>query len=762
MTQSRQWIGRFIRKAGSIFVLSSCLSGGSLGFFITASECFAAGSLAQEKSPPVDPIHRIVTRGDFRIDFNDPPEKLVPSRPRTPDDQKRLDAMSWYMKGRFLEQREEFKGALEAYEKSVQLNPNAVEAYRALIPLAFGLNDSDLAIKYALKAIELMPDDFLLLQRVGIHLATKEKIPEALKLLEQASRSNKLDRQSGQYVAIMRDLAFLYLITGQVDKSADAFEVVFDAKVDPDKYHLDFQMKSELEKHQRTTYEAIGQVFLEAKRPDRAIVALERAAKAKKTKPGNIAFSLAQAYLMTAKPDQALEQLQTYFDAQLQSKGKAAYQLLAEVLKAQGKSAELISRLEQLAEKDQHNLTLQFFLAQQYVEANRFDDAEKLYKKSLDKEKTIEGYVGLASLYRRQNRPTELLQALSLAMSRESELEKSAEDLERELQAIAADEKLVAGLLAVGKQQTEGDAPKLDFASSLLLGKIAAQGKEADLAEKFFRHALKLRRDKAGGIYEELGKLLLDVRKFAEAAKVFQDAVKDSSLLNSRPNFLFMLSQAEEMAGNTAAALEAIAEARKAIPDHPLLAFQEAWVHYHAHDWDKAIPLLEAFIAKHPQHRLARQCQYSLSNIHVQKGDIRKGEEILEKVLAESPDDPSVNNDLGYLYADQGKNLEQARGMIEKAMKAEPDNAAYQDSMGWVLYKLGKYQEAIPYLEKSVSSPRGGDATIWDHLGDAQDKLGQKEKAIESWKNALKDAKEDKHPDAKLIEKLELKLKAKS
>ena len=760
MTLPKRWFSRFFGAARSLAAVGACGVLAAVGFGSAAS-AFANGSLAQDRPAPLDPTHRIFGRGDFRIDFADPPERLIPIRARTPDDQKRLDAVSWFMKGRFLEQREDFKGALEAYEKAVQLNPNAVEVYRALIPLAFGLNDPDLAIKHALKAVELTPDDFQLLQRIGIHLATKEKIPEALKLLEQASRSSKLDRQSGQYVSIMRDLAFLYLITGQVEKSADAFEVVFDAKIDPDKYHLDFQMKSELEKHQRTTYEAIGQVFLEAKRPDRAIVALERAAKAKKTKPGNIAFSLAQAYLMTAKPDKALDQLQTYFDAQLQSKGKTAYQLLAEVLKAQGKSGDLISRLEQLAEKDQHNLALQFFLAQQYVAGNRFDDAEKLYKKTLDKEKTIEGYVGLAALYRRQNRPTELLQALSQAMSRESELEKAAEDLERELQAIAADEKLVAGLLEVGKQQTEGDMAKLDFASSLLLGKIAAQGKQADLAEKFYRHALKLRRDKAGGIYEELGKLLLDVRKFAEAAKVFQEAVKDASLANSRPNFLFMLSQAEEMAGNTEAALEAIAEARKAIPDHPLLAFQEAWVHYHAHNWDKAVPLLEAFIEKNPQHKLARQCQYSLSNIHVQKGEIRKGEEILEKVLAESPDDPSVNNDLGYLYADQGKNLEQARSMIEKAVKAEPDNAAYQDSMGWVLYKLGKYQEAVPFLEKSANSPRGGDATIWDHLGDTQEKLGQKEKAIENWKKALKDAKEDKHPDAQLIEKLELKLKAK-
>lgn len=757
MTQPQRRIGRLAWISPSFIAL--------VGTSLLGSPTFAARRLAQDIAPPADAIHRLGSRGDFRLDVTEPPEKpekLKPVRDRDTSGQKRIDAMGWFMKGRFLEQREEFKAALDAYEKAVQIDPSAAEVYRALIPLAFGLNEADKAMNYALKAVELTPDDYQLLQRVGIHLATKDKIPEALKLLEQAARSDKLDRLSGQYVGIMRDLAFLYLITGQIEKAADAFEVVFDAKTNPEKFHLDFQMKSELEKHQRTTYEAIGQIFLDAKRPDRAIVALERAAKAKKTKPGNISFSLAQAYVMTEQPDKALDHLQTYFDAQLQSKGKAAYQLLADILKVQGKSENLISRLEELAEKDQHNQTLQFFLARQYVEANRFDDAEARFKRTLEREKGIEGYIGLAALYRRQNRPAELLQALSQAFSRESELEKAAEDLERELQAIGSDEKLVAGLLEVGAKQSEGESPKLDFASSVLLAKIAAQNKQYDPAETFYRLAIKLRRDRAANLYDELARMLLEARKFAEAVKVLDDAIKEPSLKNNRAAFWFLQSQAQEMAGDTEGALTAVTEGRKlTTEDNPLFMFQEAWIHYHAHQWDKAVPLFEKFVEKNPGHRLSRQCQFSLSNIYVQKGDIRKGEEILEKVLVEAPEDPSVNNDLGYLYADQGKNLEMARTMIEKAIKAEPDNAAYQDSMGWVLFKLGKPAEAIPFLEKAVQTPRGGDATIFDHLGDCQNALGQKDKAIENWQRALKDAKADKNPDSKLIEKLEEKLKQK-
>jgi Tfp pilus assembly protein PilF len=153
-----------------------------------------------------------------------------------------------------------------------------------------------------------------------------------------------------------------------------------------------------------------------------------------------------------------------------------------------------------------------------------------------------------------------------------------------------------------------------------------------------------------------------------------------------------------------------------------------------------------------------RRCQYTLSNCYVQMGDIKTGEKLLEDILVEDPKDPSVNNDLGYLYADQGKNLTKAEGMVKIALASEPDNVAYLDSMGWVLFKLGKLDEALKFLEKAAASPSGSDGTISEHLGDCYAKLNQPEKAKESWTRALKEAKEDSFPDKKLIERLQEKL----
>ena len=113
---------------------------------------------------------------------------------------------------------------------------------------------------------------------------------------------------------------------------------------------------------------------------------------------------------------------------------------------------------------------------------------------------------------------------------------------------------------------------------------------------------------------------------------------------------------------------------------------------------------------------------------------------------------------MGYLYADQGKNLEKAEAMIRIALKSEPNNMAYLDSMGWVLFKLKKYKQAQEYLEKAHKLPGGGDSTILDHLADCYYKLNKKKQALELWKKALEEAQKAASPDTKLIDQIQKKV----
>src|SRR5262249_44882921 len=123
----------------------------------------------------------------------------------------------------------------------------------------------------------------------------------------------------------------------------------------------------------------------------------------------------------------------------------------------------------------------------------------------------------------------------------------------------------------------------------------------------------------------------------------------------------------------------------------------------------------------------------------------------------EYPDDTSALNDLGYLWADQGKHLDRARRMIEQAVEVDPESTAYRDSLGWVFYRLKRYREAIEQLEKATAGEDEPDGTILDHLGDAYAADKQRDKAREAWKRAVAALKKAKENDK--AAKVEKKLK---
>ena len=108
-----------------------------------------------------------------------------------------------------------------------------------------------------------------------------------------------------------------------------------------------------------------------------------------------------------------------------------------------------------------------------------------------------------------------------------------------------------------------------------------------------------------------------------------------------------------------------------------------------------------------------------------------------EKCLQLAPNFAEAMNYLGYMWAEHGLKLDQARELIEKAVKAEPKNAAYLDSLAWVLFKLKQPKEALPYALKAAELSEQPDATVYDHIGDIYAALKQLEKAREAWRKSL-------------------------
>lgn len=142
---------------------------------------------------------------------------------------------------------------------------------------------------------------------------------------------------------------------------------------------------------------------------------------------------------------------------------------------------------------------------------------------------------------------------------------------------------------------------------------------------------------------------------------------------------------------------------------------------------------------------------------HEQAGNWTKAEADLKQALEYKPDHPYIMNYLGYAWADQGDNLEDALRMIERAAELRPGDGYITDSLGWVYYRMGRFQDAVPYLEQAVEL-MPYDPVINDHLGDAYWTVGRHLEAEFQWKRA-KNHSDDQEListiDSKLINGLE-------
>lgn len=119
-----------------------------------------------------------------------------------------------------------------------------------------------------------------------------------------------------------------------------------------------------------------------------------------------------------------------------------------------------------------------------------------------------------------------------------------------------------------------------------------------------------------------------------------------------------------------------------------------------------------------------------------------------------NPADAFAMNYLGYWWADQGRNLDDAIALIERAVELRPDSGFFIDSLGWVHYRLGNLQEAVAYLEQATAL-EPADPEITGHLGDVYWRLGRHDEARFKWRYAL--ALADDEDD---IQKLEARIKS--
>lgn len=168
-------------------------------------------------------------------------------------------------------------------------------------------------------------------------------------------------------------------------------------------------------------------------------------------------------------------------------------------------------------------------------------------------------------------------------------------------------------------------------------------------------------------------------------------------------------------------------------------------LYYSQRKYNKAIEQFENILSLDPQNA---DVMYLLGSLYLEVKQHENAVKILKRSLEIDPDHDGSLNTLAYLYAEQGKNLQDALGLVNRALELVPNSGAYLDSKGWIYYKQGKYEKALEVLLEADTYLN--DPVVYSHLGDVYSVMGEPEMAIKYWQLSL-----DMLPEQKdIVEKI--------
>jgi tetratricopeptide (TPR) repeat protein len=94
------------------------------------------------------------------------------------------------------------------------------------------------------------------------------------------------------------------------------------------------------------------------------------------------------------------------------------------------------------------------------------------------------------------------------------------------------------------------------------------------------------------------------------------------------------------------------------------------------------------------------------ANLYRKLGEPDKAEGLYRRAIDIDPGDGQALNNLAFLYAERGRNLDEASELAKRALLIEPTNPLTLDTLGYVLLLQGRYADAASYLEQAQGRAR--------------------------------------------------------
>ncbi|RLT09660.1 MAG: hypothetical protein DWI24_09575 [Planctomycetota bacterium] len=756
----------------------------SLGFVALVATHFLGVNISAQDKPAEKAV--IDSPLPMGLILDDLPTIFVPAHPATVSDKRQLEMAELFVAARAHESRRQWNEALELLSQCSKLDPENLAVLKRMSRLNFAIGKQDQGVEISRKILAIEPDDPTTLRLMVGYYERRGQFPQAEKLLTETLANPKLDAksQAALYAHFARGLLYagrLQQPLKAADELAKVMEMI-DEKTAANENPT--ETNRILGNNPAQMYLNFGRVFVATQKWDFASKAFERGLS---YNPDDNLMSVLHvtSLLEAGKPDKALTQL----DIAIRRKPvtREPYDLLNKVLTALKRTGEATTRLEALNKSNPDNPGLIAVLADLYRDSGDSAKAKVLYDQLVKIQPDPQGLGALAASLIKDKKYDGFLDLMSRAMARPGGLD----SLRPQIEALATNAEESSIVLDTAIKRLQANPTSLQRATYNSLFYLARKSEHWQRLVTL--RTLAVKADPNAETMRELAMTYYENAQFQEAASAMIALFKQFPTEKDRRN-LVMLAQFQLQAKQPKDSLATVEGILKSDPNDPSAIRMKCYILNDLKQFDEAIRIGKEILKKAPEDsdfnrllgatlmradknqeaisfyknllqqfpanvELARVAHSGLSVIYVNLDEFAKGEQELEQLLKRSPDDIGVNNDLGYLYADQGKRLEEAESMIRKAVAEEPDNSAYLDSLGWVLYKRGKAEEALKYLEKAIviarrSSP---DGTLFDHIGDVLFRLKKFDRAKEAWIEAQKHLESGKAGE-KLAKSLKTKL----
>jgi tetratricopeptide (TPR) repeat protein len=688
---------------------------------------------------------------------------LVPLRAQTEQELRQRKAQVLYGLGLMRQRQDRLVEATRLFEEAVQLDGQAAPVYKALIPLYLALGRTPEALDLLRKVLDLDAGDHETWVLYARQLKSQGHSLEACAALEHGLLCPSVHDRPDIRAQMYYELGVLHAAAQHAEQAVTAYLEVLKILDNPlPLLEVGTLSRAELADQAAGVYERVVRLCLDTGHEERALELFAQGQKKYPALARRMNFALAKVYTARGQLSTALGHVDEFL--RTQPRGAEAYQLRLAILKQLGRDGEALPSLERYAQLDVHNVPLQLLLAQQYAVSGRPQQAEQLYRRLLDETPTADVYRALFGLYRDHPEvggPARALALLDDAIGRAEKKDtpgagsaQAAAQARAMLAALRDDPALAATFLA--PVHTLDSASPLHYQTRYFLAVLAARARSLDDAERLYRGCLDegARRQQESAVYGGLLQVLWQARKVEAITEVCRKGLAQTR----PPNHALFHQNLSRALASLGKIEEAVTEADRAIQaageeNRLFCCLNRLSLLGRAGRFAEALAFGDQLLKEFMRPGEQRDIRANLSNVYSSMHDFAHAEEQLQRILREDPNDATANNDLGYLWADQGKSLEEAERLIRKAIdldaqqrrtgspvvvEDEGENAAFLDSLGWVLFRRGRPDEARGLLEKA-SALRGGmdDPVVWEHLGEVYLRVKEPRRALAAWQKAV-------------------------